>query len=106
MSSHVVLILTSVYLDNGIGQQAIDLHLRDYQKELAQPAVDGHNTIICAPTNSGKTYVALEIARNHLDSMEGMEHCTLCAPIRINDITGKLFFNMASLYRSCAASGM
>ena len=42
--------------------------LREYQKELAGPAIEGKNTIICAPTNSGKTYVAIEIAKRHLDS--------------------------------------
>jgi len=42
--------------------------LREYQKELAEPAIQGKNTIICAPTNSGKTYVAIEIAKRHLDS--------------------------------------
>lgn len=45
-----------------------ELELREYQKELAAPAIAGKNTIICAPTNSGKTYVAIEIAKQHLDS--------------------------------------
>ncbi|KAK3735713.1 hypothetical protein QZH41_010147 [Actinostola sp. cb2023] len=43
------------------------LQLREYQKELANPAINGRNTIICAPTNSGKTFVAMEIARLHLE---------------------------------------
>lgn len=51
---------------NSIG--GCELVLREYQKELAEPAVQGKNTIICAPTNSGKTYVAIEIAKKHLDS--------------------------------------
>ena len=50
---------------NSIG--GCELVLREYQKELAEPAVKGKNTIICAPTNSGKTYVAIEITKKHLD---------------------------------------
>lgn len=45
-----------------------ELKLREYQKELAAPAIAGKNTIICAPTNSGKTFVAIEITKQHLDS--------------------------------------
>ncbi|NXW57640.1 DDX58 helicase, partial [Eurystomus gularis] len=38
---------------------------RSYQIELAQPAVNGKNTLICAPTGSGKTFVALLICEHH-----------------------------------------
>ncbi|KAJ8262237.1 hypothetical protein GJAV_G00164150 [Gymnothorax javanicus] len=40
--------------------------LREYQRELAVPAFEGKNTIICAPTGCGKTIVALAICEHHL----------------------------------------
>ncbi|XP_008685253.1 interferon-induced helicase C domain-containing protein 1 [Ursus maritimus] len=44
-----------------------ELHLRPYQMEVAQPALEGKNIIICLPTGSGKTRVAVYIAKDHLD---------------------------------------
>ena len=52
--------------ENDLG--ALELNLREYQKELAAEALQGHNSIICAPTNSGKTYVAVHIAKEHLNA--------------------------------------
>ncbi|KAI6179815.1 hypothetical protein M3Y98_00651600 [Aphelenchoides besseyi] len=43
------------------------LNLRGYQKELAALAENGSNALICAPTNSGKTRVAIHIARKHFE---------------------------------------
>ncbi|XP_045686738.1 interferon-induced helicase C domain-containing protein 1 isoform X2 [Phyllostomus hastatus] len=44
-----------------------ELHLRPYQMEVARPALEGKNVIICLPTGSGKTRVAVYIAKDHLD---------------------------------------
>ena len=46
--------------------QPVELPMRKYQYELAVPALSGRNTIICAPTGSGKTRVALYIVQQHL----------------------------------------
>ena len=40
-----------------------ELELRSYQQELAEKAMSGKNCLIVAPTGSGKTHVALAIAK-------------------------------------------
>ncbi|XP_003226281.2 interferon-induced helicase C domain-containing protein 1 isoform X1 [Anolis carolinensis] len=44
-----------------------ELCLRDYQMEVAQQALEGKNILLCLPTGSGKTRVAVYIAKDHLD---------------------------------------
>nr|XP_028603025.1 interferon-induced helicase C domain-containing protein 1 [Podarcis muralis] len=52
-----------------------ELILRDYQMEVAKPALEGKNIVLCLPTGSGKTRVAVYIAKNHLDKRtEAGEH--------------------------------
>ncbi|XP_008059372.1 probable ATP-dependent RNA helicase DDX58 [Carlito syrichta] len=41
---------------------------RNYQLELALPAKEGKNTIICAPTGCGKTFVSLLICEHHFNN--------------------------------------
>ena len=40
-----------------------DIVLREYQKELANPAENHSNVLIVAPTGTGKTHVALAITK-------------------------------------------
>ncbi|KAM3861963.1 interferon-induced helicase C domain-containing protein 1 [Diretmus argenteus] len=50
------------------GPEKADIVLRDYQMDVARPALEGKNIIICLPTGSGKTRVAVYITKKHLDS--------------------------------------
>ena len=41
--------------------------IREYQKELAKPGIEGKNYIVVAPTGSGKTLVAALVISDHLE---------------------------------------
>ena len=47
--------------------------IRHYQKELAEPGINGENYIICAPTGTGKTLVAGLIISHHLQKRQNLE---------------------------------
>ncbi|XP_006004403.1 interferon-induced helicase C domain-containing protein 1 isoform X2 [Latimeria chalumnae] len=47
-----------------------EIILRDYQMEVAEPALKKKNIIICLPTGSGKTRVAVYITKEHLDNQK------------------------------------
>ncbi|XP_077867713.1 antiviral innate immune response receptor RIG-I-like [Saccoglossus kowalevskii] len=53
--------------NNETSSDAMTVKLRKYQHELVQPALEGRNTIICAPTGCGKTITALYIMKRHLE---------------------------------------
>ncbi|XP_059822432.1 interferon-induced helicase C domain-containing protein 1 [Hypanus sabinus] len=55
---------------DGRNSPVSEIRLRDYQQEVAAPALEGKNIIICLPTGSGKTRVAVYITRHHLDKMK------------------------------------
>ncbi|XP_027020323.1 interferon-induced helicase C domain-containing protein 1 isoform X1 [Tachysurus fulvidraco] len=53
-------------LDQSVNEN--EIVLRDYQADVAKPALEGKNIIVCLPTGSGKTRVAVYITKQHLES--------------------------------------
>ena len=49
--------------------------VREYQRELAQPGIEGKNYIIIAPTGSGKTVVAAMVISDHLQKNQHHQSC-------------------------------
>ena len=67
-----------------------ELKLRTYQRELAFPAFEGKNAIICAPTNSGKTYVAIAITKAHLKTLKEVGFGRFRRPAKVLFIVNKV----------------
>ncbi|XP_067824975.1 probable ATP-dependent RNA helicase DHX58 [Heptranchias perlo] len=49
----------------------MQIELRDYQREVVQPALEGKNIIICLPTGGGKTRASVFVTKHHLDTRGG-----------------------------------
>ncbi|XP_028446434.1 interferon-induced helicase C domain-containing protein 1 [Perca flavescens] len=62
-----------------------DIVLRHYQKDVARPALEGENIIICLPTGSGKTRVAVYITKKHLDCRRA-EGCSGKVVVLVNKV--------------------
>ncbi|XP_078117936.1 interferon-induced helicase C domain-containing protein 1 isoform X1 [Sander vitreus] len=67
------------------GPEKVDIVLRDYQKDVARPALEGENIIICLPTGSGKTRVAVYITKKHLDRRRA-EGCSGKVVVLVNKV--------------------
>uniref|UniRef100_A0A8C9ZKY8 RNA helicase n=1 Tax=Sander lucioperca TaxID=283035 RepID=A0A8C9ZKY8_SANLU len=67
------------------GPEKADIVLRDYQKDVARPALEGENIIICLPTGSGKTRVAVYITKKHLDRRRA-EGCSGKVVVLVNKV--------------------
>ncbi|KAG8432381.1 hypothetical protein GDO86_016861 [Hymenochirus boettgeri] len=62
-----------------------EIILRDYQMEVAKPALEGKNIIVCLPTGSGKTRVAVYITREHLKKRQN-QGLTAKAIVLVNKV--------------------
>ena len=66
-------------------KEPLPLNLRPYQQELIKDAQNGFNSIIVAPTGSGKTHVAMAIAKVHFLRLR-----SLLTPL-LNGLNGVMF---------------
>ncbi|XP_050399093.2 interferon-induced helicase C domain-containing protein 1 [Patella vulgata] len=82
--------------DEDGGKKTIEL--RDYQKDLCKEALQGQNVIICAPTGSGKTIVAINIIKQHLSKKSGIKKVAFL----VNQVAlAEQQFNLCKQYLNC-----
>ncbi|XP_038046192.1 probable ATP-dependent RNA helicase DHX58 [Patiria miniata] len=68
------------------------LRLRGYQEELVAASLQGTNSLVVAPTNSGKTYVAARLVQAFLDRESGVGPRFGNPPQVIKDGSNKVVF--------------
>ncbi|XP_061083256.1 probable ATP-dependent RNA helicase DHX58 [Conger conger] len=61
------------------------IQLRDYQKEVVQPALEGRNIIIWLPTGGGKTRSAVYVAQRHLETKRQAKVAVLVNKVHLVD---------------------
>lgn len=67
-----------------------DIELREYQKELADPAKNHLNVLIVAPTGTGKTHVALAITKVCSTKTKGLS-------------SYNVYISFNNMYKGCVA---
>ncbi|KAH9524737.1 hypothetical protein Btru_027650 [Bulinus truncatus] len=93
----------------GINQatEGRQLALHNYQKELAENALQGRNTIICAPTGSGKTIVAIQIILKHIEKKDSKKLVAFFAPTvpLVNQQHSKIKKYLPDEYKTFSVTG-
>ncbi|KAF7242720.1 putative ATP-dependent RNA helicase DHX58, partial [Varanus komodoensis] len=66
-------------------QNCRHMALRDYQREVIQPALEGKNIIIWLPTGAGKTRAAAYVCERHLESRKNGKVAVLVNTVPLVD---------------------
>ncbi|KAJ8364565.1 hypothetical protein SKAU_G00133960 [Synaphobranchus kaupii] len=68
-----------------IDNEMAEIVLRDYQKEVVQPALEGRNIIIWLPTGGGKTRAAVYVTKRHLETKPQAKVAVLVNKVHLVD---------------------